>query len=642
MKEKFWEYLAADPIFCKPKHRMDSRALRKLNFIRAIRMTHFDALDYSIHFADVLGMNYIIICQLYDGSVAVKLGVWHGFFRSSVYGLGSDEQRADILPRMFANEIKGCVAMTEVGHGTNVKRLQTHATYDVQSEGFYIHSPDFSAAKCWVGNLAWSATHATVYAQLILPSGVCEGVHAFLIPIRHPTTGAAYPGLIIGDMGDKEGMNGLDNGFMMFNNYWVPRSCLLSRISSVSSSGEYSSLIADPNIRFSASLIPLFTGRWSVLGFAWANLLKALLIAIRYSAVRKQFGEDGRGQEMSIIEYQTQQVRIIPYVAALFVYKVSLWTSTHALGKIYETLEQPDDDCSELITEWHALMSGLKPLMTWLTVAAVQECREACGGHGYLYAAGLSELKADTDSLVTLEGDNNVLSQQASKFLLYMYKTHCIGNSTTSKLETPMNSIHYINEPDEKVTLKTKQDISVPNFLSIYSFLVRYLVRKSISTYESKLRNGLDKFSAHNESQVFAARTLALVYTERYVIEQYWLHITTSRMSPPVKLVMTELCLLYSAWSLEKYVPYLYESGYFTEGQPVKLIQDTILRLCRHLKPNIVSLIEVEAPPDSIVDSVLGSSTGAVYKQLQAAFNGYPGNFEQDEEWGEMLGKSHL
>ncbi|KAL1450615.1 hypothetical protein WDU94_002957 [Cyamophila willieti] len=222
MKEKFWDYLAADPIFSKPKHRMDPHALRKLNFIRALRMTHFDSLDYKIHLADVLGLNYIICCQLFDGSLAVKLGVWVGFFRSSVFGLGSDEQRADILPRIYANEIKGCVAMTEVGHGTNVKQLQTRATYDVESEGFYIHSPDFSAAKCWVGNLAWSSTHAALYAQLILPNGVCEGVHAFLIPVRDPTTGAAYPGLTIGDMGDKEGMNGLDNGFIMFKTIGSP------------------------------------------------------------------------------------------------------------------------------------------------------------------------------------------------------------------------------------------------------------------------------------------------------------------------------------------------------------------------------------------------------------------------------------
>lgn len=108
--------------------------------------------------------------------------------------------------------ITGSFALTEVSHGSNALGMRTTATYDVKTRQFIINTPDFEAAKCWIGNLGKTATHAIVYAQLYTPDGQHHGLNGFWVPVRDPKTLEPYAGVIVGDLGEKIGLNGLDNG----------------------------------------------------------------------------------------------------------------------------------------------------------------------------------------------------------------------------------------------------------------------------------------------------------------------------------------------------------------------------------------------------------------------------------------------
>lgn len=64
--------------------------------------------------------------------------------------------------------IIGNYSQTELGHGSNVRGLETEAIFDKEKDQFIIHTPKDSAAKFWPGDLGLIGTHSVVYAQLIV------------------------------------------------------------------------------------------------------------------------------------------------------------------------------------------------------------------------------------------------------------------------------------------------------------------------------------------------------------------------------------------------------------------------------------------------------------------------------------------
>jgi acyl-CoA oxidase len=67
----------------------------------------------------------------------------------------------------------------------------------------------------------------------------CYGPHAFIVPIRNKENHLALPGITLGDCGRKYGLDGIDNGFMIFDNIRIPRENLLNRFSNVDETGSF-------------------------------------------------------------------------------------------------------------------------------------------------------------------------------------------------------------------------------------------------------------------------------------------------------------------------------------------------------------------------------------------------------------------
>jgi acyl-CoA oxidase len=93
------------------------------------------------------------------------------------------------------------------------------------------------------------------------------------------------------------------------------------------------------------------------------------------------------------------------------------------MKKLYDGLgEDLKSQNFELLPEVHATSAGLKAFTTWIAADGIEECRRACGGHGYSKFSALPTLFANYVPAVTFEGDNYVLVQQTARYLIKSLK----------------------------------------------------------------------------------------------------------------------------------------------------------------------------------------------------------------------------
>jgi acyl-CoA oxidase len=545
-----------------------------------------------------------------DLSVLVKVGVQFGLFGGAILQLGTKRHHDTYLPDLITGRLMGCFAMTETGHGSNVQALGTTATYDPATDEFVVTTPDEISGKDYIGNAATHADVAVVFAQLEV-GGESHGVHAFVVPLR--ADGQVLPGVRVEDDGLKMGLNGVDNGRLWFDAVRVPRANLLNRFADVSEDGRYESAIDNPNRRFFTMLGTLVQGRVCV-GGAGINAAKvALTIATRYAARRRQFNATSPDSEELLLDYGLHQRRLFPLLARTYALHFAQEVVSAQLHEVFSgTL---DDEQTRRQLESRA--AGTKAMGTWHATRTIQECREACGGAGYLAVNRFAALKADTDVFTTFEGDNHVLLQLVAKGLLTDYSSDfedldqlgvvrfVAGLALDTVIER--TSAHKLLErikdalPGGNDGWDQEAGLLDPNYQLA---MLRFREEHMLSGVARRLKRGIDDgmkpgevFSRVQDHVIGAARA----HVERLVLEAF-VDKVAALPDGDLRVVLSLLCDLHALATIEQDRAWFMEHGRLTV-QRSKAISREVNELCLEIRPLAVDLVDAFAVPPEMLRS---------------------------------------
>ncbi|XP_049873387.1 probable peroxisomal acyl-coenzyme A oxidase 1 isoform X2 [Pectinophora gossypiella] len=519
-----------------------------------------------------------------------------GMFVPTIIGQASSEQLAEWLPKALNMEYIGTYAQTELGHGTFLRGLETTAIYDPKTEEFILNSPTLTSYKWWPGGLGHTANHCIVVAQLHT-RGEYVGIQPFFVQIRDLETHMPLPGVKVGEIGPKLGFQTANNGFLGFENFRIPRTNMLMKNAQILKDGTYIKSKSD-KLTYGTMVFV----RVNIVNDMAYDLARAATIAVRYSAVRHQSKPKPDQPEPQIIDYVTQQHKVFIPVAtshALRIVGQWLWSRYMAVTKDMRTgnIDQ--------LPELHALACCLKAVSSKDAARCVEECRMACGGHGYMTSSSLPILYGTTTAAVTYEGEYTVLQLQTARYLVKAWKQLSEGQVSTIPYFSQFfnnNSHKWENTPE--------------GIIHGFQAVAAGKTKAAYDTIQNHVKSGKDYEDAWNLASVQLVNA-SEAHCRSVLCEVFWkeTHRTGATVSSNLAQVLKQLAELYIVyWALEKSGDLLVYST--ISKNDIAVLQQRYEELLALIRPNAVSLVDAFDIRDEILNSTLGAYDGRVYERL--------------------------
>jgi len=524
---------------------------------------------------------------------------------------GNAKQHELFLKPAKAFDIIGCYAQTELGHGSNVKGLETTATWDPETKEFVLHSPHLTASKWWIGTLGRTANHAVVMAQLYV-KGKNIGPHPFVVQIRDMKTHEPLEGVIVGDIGPKFGYNTMDNGYLLLNHIRIPHINMFVKYSSTAP--ETSEYTKPPNAALVYGTLTYI--RSEIVFQGGIMLARGATIAIRYCATRRQFHqqdatpeEAASTPEVAVLDYVMVQARLFPVLAQCFALHFA--GRTMMAGYYKNQKAAADNGDYSLLADLHAKSCALKALASFVTADGLEVSRRACGGHGYSSFGGIGEAYATYLPTVTWEGDNYMLVSQVGRYLMK------VARSVIAK--KPLNDDNFTKVLTQVLEAKQQPPKGLNIVKNPDDILKVFAWRAASMTFDVLRLRDQEKRDWNSllvefwrVSTAYAQYLLVTAFHEIVYSDEI-----KSKLQPETVSVLQSLFRL-ATFHVVTMTPAgtdLLMTGLLAPEQ-LKECNAAFLKCLGEIRPHAVKLVDAWAIPDFLLDSSLGRSDGKVYEDL--------------------------
>jgi len=343
-------------------------------------------------------------------------------------------------------------------------------------------------------------------------------------------------------------------------------------------------------------------------------------------------------ESLTVLNYTMVQQRLLPLLAACYALHftgrgmIELYNANQAAMKSKAEAGKASVDSnsttrsagaeelnpgSDLLADLHSTSCALKAYASTTAGEGLEACRRACGGHGYSSFSGIGTWYADYLPTLTWEGDNYLLTQQVSRYLLKTARA-VLSNSTKT------GNFNAVNSDNDTTALlkayKRRSDVGAAfdvigddsELVAAFAWRVAYL------TFQAHQHRDVEKRSWN--SLLVDFWRLSTAHAQYMVVKNFHQALQSDSLkeslSQETQTILHALFRLHALSTLERESSEFFQSAACTIRQIQLARVNAVPALLAQIRPHAVRLVDSWKFSDWQLDSSLGRYDGGVYEDM--------------------------